>query len=147
MRQTIAHGKEIDVATPSEVAELISAQFARRRPEQYRREKGIIDLDANGNGSTHHGIVVSSQYDLLLERITFGGNGLLAATTIGVYENQVMDTDLLEWVVIGPSLKYSDSFSNCIYVTANSAIMIAVTGGTANLQVTFNAQGRLIPAS
>ncbi len=50
-------------------------------------------------------------------------------------------------MVIGPSLKYSDSFSNRIYVTANSSIAIVVAGGTANLQVTYNLQGRLIPAS
>ena len=80
--------------------------------------------------------------------MAFGGNGLLATTTIGVYENDTAsDTNLLEWVVVGAALKYSDSFSNRIYLTANSSIIITVTGGTANLQVTYNLQGRLIPAT
>lgn len=147
-QQKISHGATIDAATPQEIAALLAAAFDRKQVTEYRRGKGIVNLNASGNGQTAVAdLKVPSQYDLLLERVTFGGNGLLAATTVGVYENDVTsDTNLLEWVVVGASLKYSDSFSNRIYVTANSSIIIIVTGGTANLQVTYNLQGRLIPA-
>lgn len=146
-KQRVSHGAEIETATPSEVAAIIAAAFDRKQVTEFRRLKGVVNLGAAGTGTTKIAdLVVPSQYDLLLERVTFAGNGTLAATTIGVYENQVNDADLLEWVVIGASLKYSDSFSNRIYVTANSAVVIDVIGGAANLQVTYNLQGRLIPS-
>lgn len=149
MRQRISHGADIDAATPAEVAKIIAATFDRKQTTEYRRLKGIINLNAAGGGQNQVAdLVVPSQFDLLLERVSFGGNGLLAATTIGVYENDTAsDTNLLEWITVGASLKYSDSFSNRIYLTANSSIIIIVTGGTGNLQVTYNLQGRLIPAS
>lgn len=138
---------ELETATPTEVAEIVAA-FSRKEATQYRRPKGIINITAAGTGQTADpDLVIPSQYDMLLERVTFGGNALILNTTIGVYENQVADTDLLEWVQINASLKYSDSFSNRMYITANSKIIIAVTGATPNLQVTYNLQGRLIPAN
>lgn len=150
MRQRISHGAEIDAATPDEVARIVAAANARQGPREYRRLKGIINLNATGTGQTtpqaNGDLVVPSQYDLLLERVTFGGTGA-ANALIGVYENQVADTDLLEIAQLGAAGKYSDSFSNRIYVTANSVIYIAVTGGVASLQVTYNMQGRLIKAS
>lgn len=147
MRQKISHGAEIDAATPAEVAAIIAGVFDRKAPTEYRRLKGIINLNAAGAGSTAAAdLLVPSQYDLLLERVAFGGNGG-ANALVGVYENQASDTDLLEIVQMGAIGKYSDSFSNCIYLTANSSVLIAVTGGVANLQVTYNMQGRLIPAN
>jgi len=149
MRQRISHGADIDAATPAEVAAIIAKVLDRQQTTEYRRLKGIVNLSAAGAGQTAVAdLVIPSQYDLLLERVTLGGNGLVAATTIGIYENDAAsDTNLLEWVVVGTPLKYSDGFSNRIYVTANSSIMIVVAGGTANLQVTYNLQGRLIPAN
>jgi len=153
MRQTISHGASIDTATPQEVAAIIAGVLDRKQVTEYRRIKGIVNLNAAGAGNSADtstsgaDLIVPGQYDLLLERVAFGGNGLVAATTIGVYENDATsDTNLLEWIVVGASLKYSDSFSNRIYVTANSSVLIVVASGTANLQVTYNLQGRLIPA-
>jgi hypothetical protein len=157
MRQKISHGADINVATPDEVQALIQADRDRANVVEYRRLKGTCILNAAGaalsnsaqstaGGSPNNDLTIPSQFDFLLERAVFGGAGLLATTTIGVYENQVSDTDLLDWELVGAGLKYAEGYSNRIYVTANSTIIIAWTGGTANLQVTYNLQGRLVRA-
>lgn len=146
MRQRIAHGADIEAATPKEIADIIAAAFDRKAPSEYRRLKGIVNLNASGAGQTAVAdLLVPSQYDLLLERIALGGNGAANALVV-IYENQAQDTDLLEVVQLGTVGKYSDSFSNCVYLTANSSILIVVSGGVANLQIAYNLQGRLIPA-
>ena len=147
MKQRISHGAEIDAATPDEIARIIAAAFSRAPTAQYRRAKGIVNLNASGNGQTQVAdLLVPAQYDLLLERVAIGGNGA-ASALVCLYENQQSDTDLLEVISLGTVGKYSDSFSNRMYVTANSSVLIVVTGGVANLQVTYNLQGRLIPAN
>jgi hypothetical protein len=130
------------------MAALLAGVFDRQKLTDYRRFKGVINLNAAGAGQndTFNPILVPSQYDLLLERVTIGGNGAASALVV-LYENQVADTDMLEVIGMGTVGKYSDSFSNRIYVTANSNVLIAVTGGTPNLQVTYNLQGRYIAAS
>lgn len=146
-RQRISHGSEINTATPEEVAAIVATAMDRKQVTEYRRLKGIINLDASGNGQSRPAEnKIPSQFDILLERVTIGGAGAVSALVV-VYENQVQDSDLLEVIQLGTVGKYSDSFSNRIYVTANSAIILAVTGGVPNLQVTYNLQGRLIPAS
>lgn len=98
--QRIAHGATLEVATPQEIAELFAKTLAQQKPEEYRRYKGAIQLDASGNGFTRPpDILVPSQYDLTLDRVTFGGNGALGAI-VAMYENQVNDVDLLEIVAI-----------------------------------------------
>lgn len=99
-RQRVAHGSVIDTPTNAEMAELLAQTFAQQKPEEYRRYKGAVTLDGNGNGLTKSAdILVPSQYDLALDRVTLGGNGALGAI-IALYENQVNDVDLLEVVDI-----------------------------------------------
>lgn len=148
MRQRISHGADIDTATPAEVAGIVAAAFERKRPSEYHRSKGIINLTAAGAGTTQgQDVIVPPQYDMLLERVTIGGGGAPSAL-ICIYENHdSSDADLLEVIQMGTVGKYSDSFSNCVYITAHSAIRITVTGGVANLQITYNLQARLIPST
>jgi len=147
-RQRIMHGSEVDAATPAEVAQIIAAAFPAQHAHEYRRFKGAIQLNAAGFGQNQvpdDAIYAPPQYDLLLERVSLGGNGALATTVIGIFENQLSDVDLLEVITIGAALKYSDSFSNNIYVTSNSAIIVSViVAGSPNLQITYNLQGRLV---
>lgn len=147
-KQRIAHGQTIDTASTEEIAELLAQAFSQQRPLEYRRFKNVINLDGTGTGLTKAAdILVPSQYDLLLERVTIGGPGAVGAV-VTIYENQVQDTDLLEVIgPIGAVGKYSDSFSNTMYVTANSAVLINVTSGAVSSQVTYNLQGRLIEKS
>lgn len=146
-RQRISHGSEIDAATPREVAQIIAQAFPRERAAEYRRFKGVVNLSAAGAGQNQvpdDTIYAPPQYDLVLERVTLGGSGAVGAV-VALYENQISDVDLLE--IIGPipaTGKYSDSFSNNIYVPSNSAVFVVVTTGVAGLQVTYNLQGRLI---
>lgn len=145
-RQKIVHGAEIDTVTPQELAEVIAKAFEEKRPEQYHRIRGIVNLDANGNGQNRppdESINVPPQYDLLLERVVIGGVGAVNSV-VCLYENQVQDTDLLEVIQMGAAGRYSDSFSNNLYIPANSQLFVVVTGGVANGQVTYNLQGRLV---
>ena len=146
MRQRVVPGGEIDVATPAEIATLIARAFESQFVEEYERKKGVIALDASGNGQTGpaHGLVVSAQYDWLCERVTLGGGANAASALITFAENQAgTDTDMLEVVQLGTAGRYSDSFKNGMYVTANSVLVITVAGGPANGAVTFNLQIRL----
>lgn len=146
-RQRMMHGAEIETATPSEVAEIVAA-FAREPAVEYKRFRGVINLNAAGAGQNSvpdDPIYAPPQYDLLLERVAIGGSGA-AGAVVELYENDIQsDANLLEVIsVAAVPGKYSDSFSNNIYVPANSAVFILVGGGVANLQVTYNIQGRLI---
>lgn len=139
-------GGELDIATPTEVGLIIARALEEQRVVRYERKKGVIQLDANGNGVTAppvHVLDVPSQYDWSLERVAIGGGTLAANALVSIYENQAVDTDLLEVIQLGAAGKYSDSFSNCAYITANSILIIGVSGGPANGQVTFNLQIRL----
>lgn len=143
-RQRISHGAEIETVTPDEMAAVLTRVLSPR-PQEYRRFKGVIDLDAAGNGQSDPAMIdAPPQYDLLLERVTLGGSNSVG--TVLLYENDTnSDTNLLEVMQIQVATgKYSDSFSNTIYVTAQSRIIIVVVGGTNGAQLTFNLQGRLI---
>ena len=150
MKQRVTHGAELDVATPQEIAQIFAAAFSGQKPEEYRRFKGVVNLDATGAGRNDPAsltIDAPAQYDLELQRVTIGGPGA-AAALVCLYENSnVSDADMLEAIVVGANGKYSDSFSNNIIIGSNSVILIVVTGGVANSQITFNLQGRLIKHS
>ena|SRR5487761_130339 len=133
------HGATIDATTTAETAAIIAAAFEHQNADEYWREKGAILLDGTGAGNTL--LKVSSQYDWLLERVTLTGVNAL----VSIYENQVAGADLLEVVQIGAVGLYSDSFSNILWVPANSQVVISVSGGPSNGQMTFNLQIKLKP--
>lgn len=146
MRQRVVHGATLDIATPSEVASIVDALTANVQ-ENYTRRKGVVALNASGNGqASDEDLVVSAQYDWLCQRVTLGGGPLAANALVSFYENDAgSDANLLEVVQLGTAGKYSDSFSNEMYVPANSKLIIAVTGGPAtDGQVTYNIQIRYI---
>lgn len=142
MRQQVRPGGTLDIATPREIGEIIAGAFSAQMVDEYERKKGTIALDATGVGVTSpaHGLAVSAQYDWLLERVTLGGGANAAGAIVKFYENGASDTDMLEVVQLGAVGLYSDSFANRLYVTANSVLLIAVSQGPANGQVTFNLQ-------
>lgn len=140
MRYTIRHGSEIEAATPGEVAAIIASAFDTRSSVDYRRPKGLVSLDGSGNGAATVE-KVSSQYDWVCERLTLAGNGA-AGALVQFFENSASDLDLLEVVQIGAAGLYSDSYSNSLYLPANSQLVIQVTGGTPNGQVSYNLQLR-----
>lgn len=144
-KQIIRPGGAIDCVTTDEMTAAITAALNRQRPQQYKRQKGIIALDANGNGQSANGdFIVPSQFDIKIERIVIGGPGA-ANALVCIYENQVNDADMVSVIQMGAAGKYSDGFSNCIYLPANTQVIIAVTGGAVGLQVLYNIQARLIP--
>lgn len=141
MRQRIAHGNAIDAATPGEIADIIAAAFDRQTDYDYHREPGTVNLDANGDGSvTKH---LTRQYAWLCERIAVTTQPA-AAAIVALYHNQVQGSDLAEVISLGAAGMYSDSFSNRLYVPAGSHLVITCTGGTANGQLTYSIQTRLI---
>jgi hypothetical protein len=144
MKQIIRHNATIDSATPQEIAEILASQKQETSVDTYSRIKGTIALNANGAGQSNNAdLNVSSQYDWSMERITIGGAGAVNAL-VAVYENQAQPTDMLEVIQLGTAGLYSDSFSNNIYVPANTQVILTVTGGVASGQVTFNIQIRQI---
>lgn len=142
MLTKIRHGAEVDIPTQREIAQIIATAFDRQQSETYRRMKGSINLDGTGAG-VERVRVNTQQYDALLERVTLtsGPNALFQ-----FYENAQQGSDLLEVVQLGAAGLYSDSFSNNIYIPAGSQLFIAVTGGAANGQATYNLQIKLIKA-
>ena len=48
MQQRISHGASIDAATPAEVAGIIAGVLDRKQVTEYRRLKGIVNLNAAG---------------------------------------------------------------------------------------------------
>lgn len=139
MKQEIRHGATLETATPAEVARIVAAELDTRQVTDYTRRKDIITLDGTGAGQAK--LNVSSQYDWRLERITIAGAGAVSAL-VEFYENQIAPLDLLEVVQLGATGLYSDSFDNTLYLPANSQLFVAVTGGVASLQVTYNLQIR-----
>jgi hypothetical protein len=151
MKFALKPGAEIETTTPQETAELISKALDRRSIVNYTRRKNIITLNASGNSPTNvtqasgGGVEkVSSGYYWRVERLTIGGPGAVNAI-VELYENQISDVDLLEVVGLGSAGKYSDAFDNSLYIPANSQILIVVTGGVPNSQVTYNMQIREEP--
>ena len=148
MRQSVARlGATIDTATPAEVEAIISNALTAEQVTKYIIKKGIVKLSATGTGTTvgsemNLDLKVSSQYDWLLDRIAIGGPGAVSAL-VGVYENDATsDTNLLETISLPASGKYSDSFSNRCYVTANTQIVIVVSNGVNGQDVAFRLQIR-----
>jgi hypothetical protein len=132
-------GATIETVTPDELDTAITVALDARAVEDYTRRKDIITLDGNGAGSTVE--LVSPQYDWRIERVTLGGAGA-AGALVQIYENQQNPMDLLEVIQLGTAGIYSDGFDNSLYVPAAAQIVIAVTGGVANRQVTYNLQIR-----
>lgn len=144
--QTVARlGAKIETVTPAEMEEIIQRSLVERDIDEYLVKRGVIKLDGAGAGTTvgsemNLDLKVSSQFDWELERISVGGAGAPSAL-VGVYENDAgNDTNMLEIIGMGTVGKYSDSFSNNVYVTANTQIVIVVTGGVAGQDVTFRLQ-------
>lgn len=160
MRFTIKHGAEIETATPADVARIVAEQFDARTVHDYTRRKNNIQLDANGaalqfpggsggSGSSQYAGYcgnekVSSEFAWRCERVTIAGNGA-ANALVQLYENQISPLDLLEVIQVGATGVYSDAFSNTLYVPANSQLIIAVSGGVANENVSYNLQIRQLP--
>lgn len=137
MRQRIVHGGTIEAATHDEIGQAVARAFELSAVEDYERKKGVIALDGTGAGVAT--LAVSAQYDWLMERVTLTGANAL----VQIFENSQQGTDLLEVVQLGAAGLYSDSFANRLYVTANSQVVVAASGGPANGQVTFNFQIKL----
>lgn len=142
--QTIRHGGKISAATPEEVSNIFARERAERVTQAYHREKGIVQLDATGAGSKS--IDVSAQYDWIMERVTVSTNPA-AGALIGIYENQIQNSDLLEIIQLGTAGLYSDGFDNRLWVPANSVLVVSVTSGAANGQAAYNWQIKLVPAT
>jgi hypothetical protein len=140
MRQRIAHGAELDIATPAEIAAIFANQKRDDDIEYYTRFRSTF---LNGSGTTTDSVKVPSQYDWLLERISVAGPGAVNAL-VGVYENEVVNSTLLEIIQLGSAGFYTDSFSNNLYVPANSQIVFAVVTGVAGQQISYNYQIKMI---
>lgn len=145
MKQRIAHGATIDAATPEEVAAIFSRVRDQRDDVDYHREKGIINLDAAGKGV--RAVHVSRQYNWRMERVAIGGPGAVNALVTINESDSGSDADMLEVIQLGTAGRYSDSFSNSLWVPAGQRIWLVVTGGAASGQVMFNFQVRLHKAT
>lgn len=138
-KQRVIAGGTIDVATSEEIEALVKALTAKRADE-YRREKGVIGLNASGVG-VDRSIKASSRYDWWIDRVTLTG----ANATFSIFENDELSlTNLLFVAQLGTAGLYSDGASNSIYIPANTQLVIAVTGGPANGQGTYNIQGHFV---
>ena len=137
MKQLIRPGGTIDALTQDELVKLIP----RERDVSYWRTKGAFALNAAGGGQDS--IDVSSEYDFFMERVCIGGAGAVNALAV-IYADGTQASDMIEVVQLGAAGLYSDSFSNCAYVSANSQIIIVVTGGVANGNVQYNYQIRRV---
>lgn len=142
--QRIVHGLTLDVATPAEVAAIVSRELDKRTGDDYTRRPGVVQLNAAGFGNASED--VSPRYNWVCERITIGGNGAPNAL-VQLFENDSNSTaNLLEVVQVGVGGLYSDGFSNNIWVPANSQLVIAVSGGVAGGQVTYRLQIKRVKA-
>jgi hypothetical protein len=144
-RQRIIHGKELDVATPQDVAEILARQFDAQSSSAYYRCRGNLFLDSNGNGTDNKNKAPRS-HDWILERIALTTTPA-ATGVVGIYENQVDPGDLLEIIQFGAGGIYTDSFSNCIFLPAGSSLCVNCVGGPASGQITYNVQVRLQKAN
>jgi hypothetical protein len=136
----------IDTSDPKGFAVMFAKVMEEITNERYFRRKGAISLNVSGAG--YASINVQGQYDWRLERITLAGAGAPSAL-VTLYENEstpgVSDpSDTLEVIQLGTVGLYSDAFDNTLLVPSNSHLIIAVTGGVASLQVTYNLQVRMV---
>jgi hypothetical protein len=143
VKQKIAHGALIDTVTPAELGAALRGSQDRSEDYQRHRKKGIIQLDANGAGKD--AIHVSRQYNWRMERVTIGGAGAVNALLVLFESDSTSDADMLEVIQVGTAGRYSDSFSNNIWVPAGNRLILQATGGVPSGQITFNFQVRLVP--
>lgn len=137
MRQRIVAGREIETATPTEIAQLLSA--IRQEDPTYHKEPFTVDLDATGAGQ--RSLKLTRRYGWVCERIAVAG---LAGALVNFFHNQASSgTDLAESVVIPASGFYTDSFDNRLYVPAGNQLIVVVSAGTVSGQLTGNIQARL----
>lgn len=142
MRTRIVPGAEVDVPTTAEVGQLIVQAFEAQRQEMYRREKSSIVLDGTGAGTTI--FKLTRLYDWVCERVTISAG---AGGAVEFYENQVADTDLLEDITLNARGRYSDSFSNNLFIPAGSQLFVVFAGAGNNGLASVNLQVRLIRAT
>lgn len=144
MRQQIKHGAMIDAATPDEVAEAFRTFLrdnVRKDREEYRIEKGAVLLDGGGNGQLT--FRAPRSYNWFAERITATGG---ASTTVTFYENTAgQGSDLRENITLDTNGRYSDSFSNDLFIPAGSTLFVVFAGAAgAGLNGTVNMQIRMV---
>lgn len=136
MKQRIAHGAEIDAVTPDELREELAHLHHH---DLWHVEKGVIDLSA---GVGNKPIKVSGEYDWLMKRATIGGAGAVNALVLISENDSGSDADLLEVIQVGASGRYSDAFSNDLWIPAKTKLIVSVSNGAAG-QVTFNFRVKL----
>lgn len=141
-RHKINPGGYLDIPSLDEIKGLFEQRGGdRARGMQYQRHKGSIKTDANGVGLGT--VDVSPQYDWSIERITIAGPGA-ANALVQVCIDELSASALAEVIQLGATGLYSDSFSNKLFVPANSRLYIGVTGAVASSNITYNLQTRLV---
>lgn len=145
MKQRIVPGQMVDILTLDELKGYFEeAGASRKQARQFRRVNGTMQVSTAGAAQATED--VSPQYDWSIERVTISGPGAVNAL-VQFYQDEIAPSMMLEVVQVGAAGLYSDSFSNCLHVPANSVLYVAVTGGVANGAVAYNLQVRQVPST